>query len=62
MIDMKKFSQFIEEANKVSKKLTPPGKAYKPKVNCYGRTVDYKMAPGKKVCAFNPGGGGPSDD
>jgi len=55
---MKKFSQFLEEAEKVNKKLTPPGKAFKPKVNCFGRTVDYKMAPGKKVCAYSPPDGG----
>jgi hypothetical protein len=27
-------------------------KPYNPKINCYGKTVDYKMAPEKKVCAF----------
>lgn len=50
--------EFIAKGEKPNKKLTPPDKRYKPKENCYGRTVDYKMAPGKKVCAYNPGGGG----
>ena len=50
--------EFIAKGETPNKKLTPPDKRYKPKENCYGRTVDYKMAPGKKVCAYNPGGGG----
>ncbi len=58
---MKTFSQFLEEASKVNNKLTPPGKAYKPKVNCYGKTVDYKMAPNKKVCAYSSSDSGRED-
>jgi len=58
MITLQELMAKGEQANK---KLTPPDKRYIPKENCYGRTVDYKMAPGKKVCAYNPGGGGSKD-
>ena len=50
--------ELLAKGEKANRKLTPPDKRYIPKENCYGKTVDYKMAPGKKVCAFNPGGGG----
>jgi len=47
---MKTFKEFIQTINeKLGDFGTQP---YKPKINCYGKTVDYKMAPEKKVCAF----------
>lgn len=55
-------SKNTNEEMKVNKKLTPPNKMYTPKENCYGKTVDYKMAPGKKVCAKNTSGGGGDEE
>ena len=47
---MKTFKEFNQTLNE---KLGDFGtKPYKPKIDCYGKTVDYKMAPEKKVCAF----------
>jgi hypothetical protein len=58
MKSFQEFTQFcIEQA-----KLTPKDKAYKPKIDCYGKTVDYKMAPGKKVCAKNTSDGGGDEE
>lgn len=42
---MKTFKQFMEMVGDFGTK------PYKPKIKCYGKTVDYKMAKGKKVCA-----------
>lgn len=47
---MRSFKEFMAIINEmVGDPLSGP---YKPKINCYGKTVKYKMAPGKKVCAF----------
>ena len=47
---MKSFQEFIEIIQEM--KCDFGTKPYHPKEKCYGKTVDYKMAPGKKVCAF----------
>lgn len=47
MISFKEFMQILYE--KVGDFGNPP---LLTKINCYGKTVKYKMAPGKKVCAF----------
>jgi hypothetical protein len=48
---MKTFEQFIQILNEKLGDFGSTAKYVKPKENCYGHTVDYKMAPGKKVCA-----------
>jgi len=47
---MKSFQEFVKIIQEIKGDFGT--KPYKPKINCYGKTVKYKMAPGKKVCAF----------
>jgi hypothetical protein len=49
---MKSFQEFIQILNEKIGDFGSTSEYVKPKENCYGKTVDYKMAPGKKVCAF----------
>ena len=47
---MKTYSEFIQDLQeKVGDFGNPP---LPTKENCYGKTVNYAMVPGKKVCAF----------
>jgi hypothetical protein len=48
---MKSFQEFVQILNEKIGDFGATAEYVKPKENCYGRTVDYKMAPGKKVCA-----------
>jgi hypothetical protein len=48
---MKSFQEFTKILNEKIGDFGATAKYVKPKENCYGKTVDYKMAPGKKVCA-----------
>lgn len=53
---MKTFKQFMEMVGDFG------SKPYKPKINCYGKTVNYKMLPGKKVCARRSGSSAGGDE
>ena len=52
---MKSFQEFIQILNEKIGDFGATAKYVKPKENCYGKTVKYAMAPGKKVCAKRSG-------
>jgi hypothetical protein len=49
---MKLFQEFIQILSEKVGDFGATAKYVKPKENCYGKTVDYKMEPKEKVCAF----------
>jgi hypothetical protein len=49
---MRSFQEFMQILNEKVGDFGSTEKYVKPKENCYGHTVDYKMAPKEKVCAF----------
>lgn len=51
-MEKKSFEEFMFIINEKIGDFGAFSKYQKPKENCYGKTVKYAMAPGKKVCAF----------
>jgi hypothetical protein len=49
---MKSFREFVQILNEKIGDFGSTEKYVKSKENCYGKTVEYKMAPKEKVCAF----------
>jgi len=49
---MKSFQEFVKTIQEMKGDFGATTKYVKPKENCYGKTVDYKMAPKEKICAF----------
>lgn len=49
---MKTFSEFILDIQEKVGDFGATSKYKKPRENCYGKTVKYAMAPGKRVCEF----------
>ena len=49
---MKSFQEFLKNIQEMKGDFGTDEKMRDQPVNCYGKTVKYKMVPNKKVCAF----------
>lgn len=49
---MKSFQEFVKTIQEMKGDFGADAKMSDQPENCYGKTVKYKMAPNKKVCAF----------